>query len=102
MSLLSICSKVFEKLIFDSIYEFIDENYIFNNNESGFQPSDSCIHQLIAITHNIFCVFHANPSLKVRGVFLDLSKTFNRVWHDRLFNKLKSNGIDENLFKSNE
>ena len=102
MSLLSICSKVFEKLIFDSIYEFIDENNIFNNNESGFQPSDSCIHQLIAITHNIFCVFHANPSLKVRGVFLDLSKTFDRVWHDGLFNKLKSNGIDENLFKPNE
>ena len=79
MFLLSICSKIFEKLIFDSFYDFIDKNNLFNNNQSGFRPSDCCIHQLIAITHNIFSDFDANPSLEVRGVFLDLSKAFDRV-----------------------
>ena len=33
---------------------------------------DSCIHQLISITHEIHASFHANPSLEVRGIFLDL------------------------------
>ena len=37
--------------------------------------------------------------MEVRGVFLDLPKAFDRVWHDGLLYKLKSNGIDGNLFK---
>ena len=98
-SLLPICSKIFEKLIFDSIYAFLYKNNLFNNNQSGFRPNASCIHQLIAIARNIFSAFDANPSLEVRGVFLDLSKGFDRVWNDGPLYKLKSNGIDGNLFK---
>ena len=49
VSLLPICSKIFEKLIFDSIYDFLDKN----NNQSGFRLSDCYIHPLMAITHNI-------------------------------------------------
>ena len=99
MSLLPICSKIFEKLIFGNIYNFIDENNLFNNNQSGFRPNDFCIHQHIVITHNIFSAFDPNPTLEVRGVFLDLSKAFDRVWHDSLIYKLKSNGINGNVFK---
>ena len=97
--LLPICSKIFEKLIFDSIYDFIDKNNLFNNNQSGFRPNDSCIHQLIGITHDTFTVFDGNLSLEVCGVFLDLSKAFDRVWYDGLLYKLKTNRIDGNLFK---
>ena len=89
VSLLPICSKIFQKPIFDSIYDFIDENNHLNNNQSGFRPSDSCIRQLIAITHNIFSAFDANLSLEVRGVFLDLSKAFDRVWHGGLLKNSK-------------
>ena len=32
-------------------------------------------------------MFDANPSLDVRGVFLDSSKAFDRVWHDGLMYK---------------
>ena len=97
--LLPICSRIFEKLIFDSSYDFNDKNNLFNNNQSGLRPNDSCIHQLIAITHNIFSAFDADPSLEVHRVFLDLSKAFDKVWHDDLLYKLKSNGLDGNLFK---
>ena len=97
VSLLPIYFKIFEKLIFYSIYELVNKNNIFNDNQSGFRPNDSRIHQLIAITHNIFNVFDANPSLEVHGVFLDLSKAFDRVWRDGLLYILRSNRIDDNL-----
>ena len=79
VSLLPICSKIFEKLIFDCIYDFFDQNCLLNANQSGFRPDYSRIHQLIAIKHNIFTAFDANPSLEVRGISLDLSKAFDRV-----------------------
>ena len=91
VSLLPICGNVFEKIIFNSL--FVHFNNVLNSNQSGFRPGDSCIHQLISITHDIYKAFDANPSLEVRGVFLDLSKAFDKVWHDGLLYKLRRMGI---------
>ena len=44
VSLLPIYTKSFEKLIFDSIYEFIDKNNLFKSNQSEFRHNDSCIY----------------------------------------------------------
>ena len=79
VSLLPIFSKMFEKLLFHSTYEFLDKNSLLNSNQSGFRPNDSSIHQLIVMTHDIFTAFNSNPSLEVRDAFLDLSKAFGRV-----------------------
>ena len=92
VSLLPICSKIFEKVIFNSLFKYLDDNNLLTGNQSGFRPGDSCVHQLLSITHEIYKAFDANPSLGLRGVFLDLLKAF-RVWHDGLMNKLKSLGI---------
>ena len=43
--------------------------------------------------HEIWKVFDANLSVDVRWVFVDLSKAFDRVWHDGLMYKLKILGI---------
>ena len=79
MSFLPICSKIFGKLIFDSFYDFINKINLSNNNQPGFKSNDSCIHQLIAITHNIFSAFNAKPSMEIFDVFFDLSKAFDNV-----------------------
>ena len=99
VSLLPIFSKILENLIFYSIYGYIGKNKFLNGHQSGFKTSYSCIYEFIAITHHIFKAFDANPSLEVRGIFLDLSEAFDRVWHDGLLYKLKSNGIDGSLFE---
>ena len=69
-----------------------------NPNHSGFRQSDSCINQLLAITHEIFEAFDWNPPLEVRTVFLDISKAFEKVWHEGLLYKLKSMGISGELY----
>ena len=69
ISLLPIFERTFEKIIFNKIYHFFFEERLLNPNQSGFHPSDSCINQLLAMTHEIFEVFDCNPTLEVRSVF---------------------------------
>ena len=74
-------------------------NKLMSSCQSGFNQNDSCINQLISTTHNIYCAFDANLSLEVRVVFLDLSKTFDKVWHEGLLYKLKNNEINGNALQ---
>ena len=73
------------------------ENNLISENQSGFKPGDSCINQLLAITHEIFSSFDDN--YEVRGVFLDISKAFDKVWHEGIIHKLKRNGISGNFLR---
>ena len=57
VSLLPICEKIFERLIFNEMFIFQLENNLVLPNQSGFKPGDSCINQLLSITHEIFQSF---------------------------------------------
>ena len=84
--------------MFNKIYCFLFEEKLLNPNQSGFRPSDSCINQLLAITHEIFEAFDCNLPLEVRSAFLNISKAFDKVWHEGLLYKLKSMGISGKLY----
>ena len=72
VSLLPILGKIFERIIFNSIFEYLEENNLLCPNQSGFRPSDSCEYQLLSILHEIYKSFDCNPPKDVRGIFLDL------------------------------
>ena len=96
VSLLPVCSKVFEKLIVDCIYNFLDQNSLLNASQSVFRSCHSFIYELIAITHTFFTAFDANLSLEVCRIFLNLFKAFNRVRHKDFLRRFRNKGIDDN------
>ena len=101
VSLLPICSSVpvFESLIFNSLLNFFKENNLFSPHQSDFIPDDSYVQHLISVTHEVYNAFACSPPIKVTGVFLDISKAFDKVWHDGIIWKLKRSGINGDLFR---
>ena len=92
ISLLPICGKILEKIVFDELYNFMNNNNLISKDQSGFRPGDSTINQLISITSTIFESFENFE--ETRALFLDIiSKTFDKVWHEGLIFKLKRNGV---------
>ena len=71
------------------------DNELLSKRQSGFQPGDSTIYQLLAITDEIFESFDSNA--ETRAAFLDISKAFDKVWHEGLLFKLKRRGINGQL-----
>ena len=69
ISMLPICGKLFEKLIFDEIYNHLVKNDLLTPYQSGFHPGDSTINQLLSITYCICTAFEEFPSGETRAVF---------------------------------
>ena len=91
-SILPICGKIFESLLYNSLLEFFIKNNIILSNQSAFKQGDLCIYQVLSITHEIYQLF--DKSFEVRGIFFDISKAFDKVWYKGLILKLKQNGGD--------
>ena len=53
------------------------------------------LNQLLSITHEIYSSF--DDGFEVRSVFLDISKAFDKVWHEGIIFKLQQNGILDDL-----
>ena len=95
ISLLSIVGKIFERLLYDRLFEFFIGNNLISKNQWGFRPGDSCINKLLSFNHEIYQSF--DNSLEVRAVFLDISKAFDKVWHKGLILKLKQNSLSDKI-----
>ena len=93
--MLPVCSKIFEILLLNELYTFLNENDLLSFNQPGFQAGDSCTNQLLSITHEIYQSF--DNDLEVRKVFLDIPTAVDKIWHEGLILKLSCNGLSGNL-----
>ena len=97
ISVLPFFSKVFEKVIFNQVIEFLDSHNILYDNQFGFRKGHSTSHAVIALVDKVSQALDKGKI--VVGVFLDLKKAFDTVDHDILLRKLFAHGIRDNLLK---
>ena len=65
ISLLPICGRALERLLYNSMFEFFIQNNLISPNQSGFRRADSCINQLISITGEICKSFDDGYKVRV-------------------------------------
>ena len=96
VSLLSVVSKVFEKLVNNRIVDHLEKCGFFSVFQYGFRSSQSTADLLTVAYDRNARVF--NRCRATRAVALDISKAFERVLHAGLLHKRKYYGVSGQIF----
>ena len=96
VSLLSVVSKVFEKLVNNRIVHHLEKYGLFSDFQFGFRSSRSTEDLLTAVSDRIARAF--NRSGPTRAVTLDISKTCDRVGYASLLHKPNFYEISGQIF----
>ena len=91
ISLLSNIGKLFEKIIYKRLYNFLNTNNKFYDKQFGFRKGHNTNHAIISLTEEIR--LSLDNSEYAVGIFIDLQKAFDTVDHSILVKKLEHYGI---------
>jgi hypothetical protein len=91
ISLLSIFSKIIEKLMKSRLISFLNSINFLSEKQYGFRKGKSTEDALIRVTDIIYTSFNSNK--KATGLFIDFQKAFDLVDHNILLLKLEALGV---------
>ena len=91
ISILSNISKIFEKVMYKRIYNFLESHNIISDTQFGFRQNHSTEHALIHFVD--FVTKALEDDQHSVGVYLDTKKAFDSVNHSLLLKKLIKYGI---------
>ena len=91
ISVLSVFSKIFEKLMYKQLNSYLIRNNILYLHQYGFQEGYSTDHALITATNFIYNAL--NEKMLSIAVSIDLKKAFDTINHSILLRKLSVYGI---------
>lgn len=95
ISILPIVSKMLERIINRQLLKYLSENSLLPERQFAFQPGRSAMDMSACLTQTWSDALEKGH--EVRIVSLDLSRAFDRVWHDGLLTKLSACGIGGQL-----
>ena len=96
ISTLPIFGKIFEKIIYSRLYEFLTSQNILHDKQFGFRENHSTSHAINYTIHQINKAYKNKEH--VLGIFIDLSKAFDTIDHQILLSKLSNYGIRANIY----
>ena len=97
ISVLSCFSKILERIMYNRVYNYLNDNNLLFRKQFGFRKGHFTDHTLIKLIDSIYDSFNENKY--TLGVFIDLSKGFDTIDHNFLIDKLNSYGIKNNSLK---
>ena len=98
ISLLSNVSKIFERIMYSRLEEFLKSSDVLYKFQFGFRKQYSTNHALLSIVEKIRSALDKN--MYSCGVFIDLEKAFDTVNHQILLSKLYHYGIKIPIFRA--
>ncbi len=97
ISLTCVACKVMESILRDNIFSFLRERKLISPNQHGFTPGKSTVTQLIECLNSWHQSLDEGKAVDV--IYLDFSKAFDTVSHQKLLEKLPSYGISGKAFR---
>ena len=91
ISVLPCFSKMLEQIVYNHLYKYLTTEKILYLKQFGFQRDHSTEHVVVKLANKIYESFERNQY--TLGVFIDLSKAFDIVYHSVLIKKLQMYGL---------